>query len=563
MFGGSPADFSVAAPSATLGILHSAPNLTGGTAWTAQTGGTRITDLAKVSPTDPTPIAADADGRILPFLGPDEATPTTLGLWIDLGSGRRQYVAAQLDSTQLDAAIASRVSDAGSATAGALTAAGGGRWTKIDATAYNVLDHGVVLGSTSDQAAALNACVMACKASGRTLYLPAGTYYIASPLIIDNISVWAEDSVWLYCVTPNQVGIQIGVVGSTCAGRDLRLPRVRTVGSAAHTGQGVRMVDADNNRLWLPYVYDFERGLVFAGEGQGVCYNTVSVGNIASYRTNIHSYAVSASGPTPTGWSTQNTIIGGRFNYTQISSTRVAGTQQVVIGAQATIDAGYTLTPAPATGPVSGQHTFLGCSFEGDAPDYHLICSDLGSMFLACRWETSSGKPAARVWWADDNAGAYAMRNEIRGGYGVELLAQTWDTNALAAASNTIATGTGTMVGGTGGTQGAPGLAWVIDPDTGMWRDSANSVHLVAGGADMILVNNSNISMRYRGASRLTVDSAFVRVENVPFGMWPRTTAQRNAIASPAAGWCVYDTTLGKPVWSDGTAWRDASGSVV
>lgn len=45
------------------------------------------------------------------------------------------------------------------------------------------------------------------------------------------------------------------------------------------------------------------------------------------------------------------------------------------------------------------------------------------------------------------------------------------------------------------------------------------------------------------------------------------TTAQRNATgaghASTGAGASVYDSTLNKPVWSDGTNWRDATGAIV
>lgn len=45
------------------------------------------------------------------------------------------------------------------------------------------------------------------------------------------------------------------------------------------------------------------------------------------------------------------------------------------------------------------------------------------------------------------------------------------------------------------------------------------------------------------------------------------TTAGRNALgaahAATGAGACVYDSTLNRPVWSDGANWRDAAGTVV
>lgn len=41
------------------------------------------------------------------------------------------------------------------------------------------------------------------------------------------------------------------------------------------------------------------------------------------------------------------------------------------------------------------------------------------------------------------------------------------------------------------------------------------------------------------------------------------STANRPTAANAGAGAQGYDTTLGKPIWSDGTAWRDAMGNVV
>lgn len=40
------------------------------------------------------------------------------------------------------------------------------------------------------------------------------------------------------------------------------------------------------------------------------------------------------------------------------------------------------------------------------------------------------------------------------------------------------------------------------------------------------------------------------------------TTAARPS-ATGIAGMMIYDSTLGKPIWSNGTAWRDATGTAV
>lgn len=41
------------------------------------------------------------------------------------------------------------------------------------------------------------------------------------------------------------------------------------------------------------------------------------------------------------------------------------------------------------------------------------------------------------------------------------------------------------------------------------------------------------------------------------------TTATRPTATSVAAGTTYYDTTLGKPAWSDGAVWKDAAGATV
>lgn len=41
------------------------------------------------------------------------------------------------------------------------------------------------------------------------------------------------------------------------------------------------------------------------------------------------------------------------------------------------------------------------------------------------------------------------------------------------------------------------------------------------------------------------------------------TTGGRPSAAAAGAGAYYYDTTLGKPAWSNGTVWRDAAGTAV
>lgn len=41
------------------------------------------------------------------------------------------------------------------------------------------------------------------------------------------------------------------------------------------------------------------------------------------------------------------------------------------------------------------------------------------------------------------------------------------------------------------------------------------------------------------------------------------TTGTRPSAATSGDGAMVYDTTINKPIWSDGTVWRDSAGTAV
>lgn len=50
---------------------------------------------------------------------------------------------------------------------------------------------------------------------------------------------------------------------------------------------------------------------------------------------------------------------------------------------------------------------------------------------------------------------------------------------------------------------------------------------------------------------------------NAPLGVLAVSTADRPAASSLPAGSHIYDTTLSKPIWTNGTNWTDATGEVV
>jgi hypothetical protein len=83
---------------------------------------------------------------------------------------------------------------------------------------------------------------------------------------------------------------------------------------------------------------------------------------------------------------------------------------------------------------------------------------------------------------------------------------------------------------------------------------NAGSNFAIAGYAD----NGSKIADYFvirRTDGRITANGALQHKSY--------TTATRPTPASVGTGSCIFDTTLSKPIWSDGTNWRDAGGAIV
>ena len=61
-----------------------------------------------------------------------------------------------------------------------------------------------------------------------------------------------------------------------------------------------------------------------------------------------------------------------------------------------------------------------------------------------------------------------------------------------------------------------------------------------------------------------TVQTQAIAAGCTPVGTTPQpVTTTKRPTAGLVVGLCVYDTTLGKPVWWSGTQWKDSQGTVV
>lgn len=103
------------------------------------------------------------------------------------------------------------------------------------------------------------------------------------------------------------------------------------------------------------------------------------------------------------------------------------------------------------------------------------------------------------------------------------------------------------------------GDQWMIQQINGQWRldhrlpfndPNANITptqgqHIVGSGQGPVELSGTQVNVL------------------APLSLASYTTATLPAATSVPAGTHVYDTTLGKPVWSNGTAWTDATGTPI
>ncbi len=104
------------------------------------------------------------------------------------------------------------------------------------------------------------------------------------------------------------------------------------------------------------------------------------------------------------------------------------------------------------------------------------------------------------------------------------------------------------LIGGTDGANSDNGLRLAINTGSGK--------SFIDGWATFdIIIGSTGSSVQF--GTDVGVPSAQVAINSTTKGFLPprMTTTQKNAIASPAAGLMVYDTTLTRPCFYDGTTW--------
>lgn len=454
--------------------------------------------------------------------------------------------------------------------------------------AYSPLGGYFAAPSGGDDTVAVQAALDA--TTGDKITRLTGVYTITSTLYVRG-NLDASGAVINY--SGSGIAVQVGVVGGTLMQRKrVVLPRIvytpkPSKGWVSGT-VGVRFVNLYScAEIFIPHVQGFEVGMLVAGEGQGNVHNTYNVGQLDNNKVNQR------LDPSASGWVNSNIFLGGRFSHPSSEGPGpVEGVTQIHI--------------ASGPNPVN-NNVWVNPSLESANIIEWAIDHENGSynQWIAPRMENSA---TAQVRW-----GAGATNNFIQGGYGTAQVAFTKVSGAVRNSFWSVDLSEQQGSGSNGvfrwensGSSGAPvvclypagtfSAAYSASADW-QWSWAANALKAKAkadtnerlrvdattgrayfgtgSAAPTTYVTNSFSSVAIGGGGLLfltdnTYDvgqSANYRPRYVRAGTAVQTgafaTGSRPSASTAGAGATIFDTTLGKPIWSNGTGWVDATGTAV
>lgn len=455
---------------------------------------------------------------------------------------------------------------------------------------FNLRDQpGVVGDGVTDDSKALQAALDDAAFLGARAFAN-GTFRTTRSLRISGSADLSDATITFF---GEGLALEVGASGTYAFRKMVRLPQVIAALKTKHGwGQvsgsvGVLIQNSCNLDVTVPHVQNFETGLVIAGNGKGTSYCNVTLGHLDNNKRNLR-FSADAS-----GWANQNNFFGGRLSHNSEEGTLVAGTRQILID---------------LTASKVNANCFWGTSIESaNVAEFHLDCAGNDNYFMNCRWENRES--GARVIWRADSVG-----NVISFGYGSHMIVETIEART----ANLLVTRASNRMVGNGG---SPGQA-VLTVENGS-SSSLPAVRIMGAGAhsssadendewafelsanklrgkrttdanERVVVDNVNgrfyvgdasaATTRYFGAvgNLMGFGGASVcfvtdnthdlgttshRPRYVRAATGVQTGAfQRSARPSPSSagvGTCIFDTTLGKPIWSTGSAWVDATGKKV
>lgn len=397
--------------------------------------------------------------------------------------------------------------------------------------------------------------------------------------------------------TGTDKAVSVGGDNSATFRKNIKFPKViaanKTVnGWAQVVGTvGIDIVNCYGCLFELPYAKNFETGLQFRGaNGNGSQQNNVRLLHLDNNKVNIR-FTGNA-----TGWANQNTVTAGRCSHNSNEGVQVAGTRHIVFENLAN--------------PVNGNQ-FFGTSLESpDVVEYHIEAANTQwNTIFGGRYENTGGDAHRRILCTGAtkynrlDGGAYAANvTQV-----VTAPAQPWDIDS--SETTTRRGGTASMPvmlleninsstsplfygmeSGSGQAGDSPTTAYAIKCTAQMlsgkrkadtfdrvqvdflngrvWvgAGTAAPVGYIGGSASTVFVGGGLPFVPLTDAAQ-DLGITALRWRNIVASAYIKSgsgaTASRPNAVTSGAGARWYDTTLSKPIWSDGAVWRDAAGTAV
>lgn len=396
------------------------------------------------------------------------------------------------------------------------------------------------------------------------------------------------------------VALQVGNPDSALWRTDIRLPSVIAankinLGWAEVSGTvGLRVSNCYSCFIQFFRIRNFETGFMLHGKApNGSSYNEFRMGHLDNCKVNQALTPDNGVDNASSGWANQNLFLGGRHSHDSNEGIQVAGTRNILISESVNI--------------VNGN-TWVNTSIESpDVVEYHIECFGQYNYFDRLRYENPGGNAHRRIYWRAvskgnvinggfnsgnitevvENGAANSVRSDVfnrfvggNASQGVIMAENAFSSTGplfIGLAAGATASGvdpvtnyciwmTSQMLLGKRATDTFPRFKMdflngrmsygdgTFDP-TAYFGASVNTVYLSSGPFSP-LTNNaqdlglSTLKWRYiRAASAVQTGAV--------------TTAGRPSASAAGAGAHVLDTSLGRPVWSDGTSWTDPIAALV
>lgn len=400
--------------------------------------------------------------------------------------------------------------------------------------------------------------------TGGTLVLK-GTYEIDGTVTIASHVDASSATLIVYDTSINPViRLGNGNAGQVVLDKFVELPTVVQAGKTNGTGWsgsdvGVEVCNLYHSHVFLGRITNFSTNFKVAANGAGNVHNAYYISHLQNGKINLDIR------PNASGWCNSNTYIGGRLSHHPSEGTNVSGTRHVMM----------------ANSPNQcNTNRFLMVSVESDTAEYHVECFGHNNVFDQMRWEATAPKMRFNGTAAANNIVFYGYESQ-----NVQVLEDNGAVNNHRYYRDglRIHTGAGTkgVFIGSNRSSGSYPVFVVLDSTAGQNTDSATGFRWAVSAQFMQFKAATDASPRFQitnGSGRMdwgngtnAVDTTLERKTTNVLGTGAddgfRTgtvaTGSRPTAASAGAGTQLYDTTLKKPIWSDGSAWRDAAGTVV